>query len=181
MNPIRTPRLILRPLRRSDLRAVHRLYSEPELMRYITGHPRTPRQSAARLRKDLKHHREYGFGLCLALWAEDGRPIGRCGLEPVPTAQGLEGEAAWMFAREWWGRGLATEAGRALIEFGLGELGLRRVYAEADRGNPASLAVMRRLGMRAAGERGDTLIYEALRDGESPWPHLTATAPVRSP
>jgi ribosomal-protein-alanine N-acetyltransferase len=136
-------------------------------MRWITGYPRTPRQTAARLRKDLGHHREYGFGLCLALWAEDGRVIGRCGLEPVPTADGLEGEAAWMFARRWWGRGLATEAGRALIDFGLHDLRLRRVFAEADRRNPASLAVMRKLGMRRVGERGDTRIYEAVANRRS--------------
>ena len=181
MNSIRTRRLILRPLRRTDLRAIHHLYADPELMRYITGHARTPSQTAARLRKDLRHHREHGFGLCLALWAEDGRPIGRCGLEPVPAAHGLEGEAAWMFAREWWGRGLATEAGRALITFGLDELGLQRVYAEADRRNPASLAVMRKIGMRPAGERGDTLIYEAVRSGKSTPPHRTRSAPVDSP
>ena len=162
METLRTPRLLLRPLRRRDLRALHALYADPELMRYITGYARTPRQTAARLRKDLRHHREYGFGLCLAIDAASGKPIGRCGLEPVVGPRGLEAEAAWMFARDWWGRGLATEAGRALLDFGLTHLRLPRIFAEADARNEASVAVMKKLGMRPAGRRADSLIYEVV-------------------
>jgi ribosomal-protein-alanine N-acetyltransferase len=180
MDAIRTPRLILRPLQRTDLRALHALYADAELMRYVTGYARTPKQTAARLRKDLGHHRDFGFGLCLALWAADGRPVGRCGLEPVPGPDGVEGEAAWMFARPWWGKGLATEAGRALLDFGLGELGLHRVFAEAHHRNEASLSVMRKLGMRYVGEKGDGRIYE-VRASDTPNTRVSRSSPGNVP
>ena len=73
MDPVHTDRLLLRPLVRRDLRALHRLYSDPELMHYITGRPRTVWETRARLKKDLAHHRDFGFGLCLVQLAASGR------------------------------------------------------------------------------------------------------------
>ena len=89
-------------------------------MKFITGRARGPLETRARLMKDLKHHRDHGFGLCIVEWRDTGEVIGRCGLEPRPRRNGMEGELAWMFAQPWWGRGLATEAGAALIPFGSG-------------------------------------------------------------
>lgn len=163
MKTIATARVRLRPMERSDLRVLHGFYADPELMRFITGRPRTPWETRSRLRKDLRHHREFGFGLCIAEWREDGTVIGRCGLEPVQGPAGLEGEAAWMFAKRWWGRGLASEVGAALISSGLDDLGLSRVFAVAHIENAPSIRVMKKLGMREVEQRGDELVYEIRR------------------
>jgi ribosomal-protein-alanine N-acetyltransferase len=109
----------MRPMTKQDLDALHSLYSEEVLMRYIAGKPRTLEETLTRLEKDLGHHREFGFGLCVTELRETGEVIGRCGLEPRPSASGLEGELAWMLAEPWWGLGFATEAGARLIECGL--------------------------------------------------------------
>jgi RimJ/RimL family protein N-acetyltransferase len=53
----------------------------------------------------------------------------------------------------YWGNGYATEAGRAVLDHGFGELGLNRVYAHCFARNPASRRVLEKLGMRHEGTR----------------------------
>lgn len=164
MKILETRRLRLRPMNGRDLRTLHCLYGDPELMRYITGRPRNPWETRARLKIDLAHHKMHGFGLCIAEARKSGEAIGRCGLIPRPVGDGLEGELAWMFAKPWWGRGLATEAGSALMDFGLQELGLRRVFATALTGNVASIRIMEKLGMKRAGTYDGEVEYECVAD-----------------
>lgn len=164
MDTIITQRLRIRPIARTDLRALQSLYGEPELMKYITGKPRRPHETRARLKKDLRLHRDFGFGLCIVEWLETGEVVGRCGLEPRTVGDGLEGELAWMFAEPWWGRGLATEAGAALISFGLIDLALPRVFAKAYSANEASIRVMQKLGMTLVEHGAEEIEYEIISD-----------------
>lgn len=57
-------------------------------------------------------------------------------------------EIGWHLAEPYWGKGLATEAARALLNYGFEVLGLETIWAVADPDNKASLAVMERLGMQ---------------------------------
>jgi ribosomal-protein-alanine N-acetyltransferase len=143
-----------------DLDVLHALYADEELMRFITGKARTRDETRARLDKDLGDHRDHGFGLCVTELGDTGEVIGRCGLEPRPTEAGLEGELAWMFAKPWWGRGLATEAGAELIRYGLETLALTRVFAKAMPDNTASIKVMERLGMTRVASADREVEYE---------------------
>jgi ribosomal-protein-alanine N-acetyltransferase len=54
--------------------------------------------------------------------------------------------SGFYLAREYWGRGIATEAGRAFIEFGFTQLHLRRIVAAVKVGNAASVSVLQKLG-----------------------------------
>jgi RimJ/RimL family protein N-acetyltransferase len=97
---------------------------------------------------------------------EEGEIIGVCGLVPVllPFEQlaGFSGERDgehavmrntnetglyWAVAREHRRQGYAAEAGAALIKFAFTELNLKRIVATTTYDNPASIGVMRRLGM----------------------------------
>ena len=95
---------------------------------------------------------------------EDERLIGACGYVPLldrygqipalrggsarPGATSAEVGLYWALAPAARGRGYATEAGRALVEFAFAELGLGRIVATTGYDNVASIGVMRRLGMR---------------------------------
>ena len=75
----------------------------------------------------------------------DGRYIGYCGLYPNFGADGpIEGEAALGFtlAREYWGRGLATEAGRAFVAWGFNDWHVTRIVATVQAGNAGSVRVL---------------------------------------
>jgi RimJ/RimL family protein N-acetyltransferase len=89
----------------------------------------------------------------LRLWAtvlkENGCYIGRCGVYPHlrgGTAVPGEGVLAFYLARPYWGFGFATEAGRAFVDFGFGELRLRKIVTTVESGNVASVRVLEKLG-----------------------------------
>lgn len=86
----------------------------------------------------------------------------------------LVGELAYGIARIHWGKGLATEAARAVVGYGFSTLGLARVFAWLDPRNVRSMRVLEKLGMRREGllrssvmrrdGRGDSMIYGLLRE-----------------
>ena len=105
--------------------------------------------SRAGLAKHIRHQETHGFGL----WAVELRAthelIGAAGL--IHLADGPEIEVGYRFLREHWGNGYATEAARASIAFGLGELRLERIVAVTLPTNRASRHVMEKCGMTFVG------------------------------
>jgi RimJ/RimL family protein N-acetyltransferase len=88
------------------------------------------------------------------MWAAVLKPeesyIGRCGIYPhfKPDGGIFEGEASLglYIATKYWGRGFATEAGRAFTKFGFNELNLNRIVTIVQVGNIASVRVLEKLG-----------------------------------
>lgn len=84
------------------------------------------------------------------IYKPDGNYIGRCGvyrhLGPGASIIAGEGALAFYLARAYWGRGLATEAGRAFVNFGFKELKLSRIVTAVQVGNDASVRVLEKLG-----------------------------------
>ena len=161
--PIRTERLTLRALADGDGDALHRVYGDPEAMRYVaSGAVFTREQTEASLARQIRHQQRHGFGMWMVETAE--RSIGVAGLVTV-EGNGPDVEVVYELERSAWGRGYATEAARACLEAGFGPLGLRRIVALAYSENTASINVMRKLGMAPAGSvvayGTDLVRYEA--------------------
>lgn len=144
--PITTERLLLRPRGPGDLDALHDLYRREDVARFLLHGPLT--------RAGLEEHLDAladGDVAGLALVVElDARVVGRVSLELHGPHQG---ELGWTLHPDVQGRGLATEAARALLDLGFGHYGLHRVKAELDARNDASRRVCERLGMRHEGHR----------------------------
>jgi len=79
---------------------------------------------------------------------EDGKVIGLLGLIRQDHGQG---EMGWVLGVEYRGQGYATEAARALMDYGFNTLGLHRIHADTSTDNVASWRMMERLGMRREG------------------------------
>jgi RimJ/RimL family protein N-acetyltransferase len=101
---------------------------------------------------------ERGHGRMAILDRESGAFLGRCGLRHWPEFE--EVEVGWVLAPEARGRGIATEAGRACLEWGFRDLDVPYITAMIGPDNAASIAVAERLGM--APLREDTLDGEAI-------------------
>ena len=141
--PLRGARLDLRPFTAADATAAHRVYGDAEVMRHVgEGEPASPEQTARMLAEYADHQARHGFAFWAVIERETGALIGDAGLEV--TAQGVE--LGYTLARNRWGHGFATEAGRLCVAAADGPLGLRRLVALADVENPASAAVLGRLG-----------------------------------
>jgi ribosomal-protein-alanine N-acetyltransferase len=93
--------------------------------------------------------------------------IGDCGLQPLEH-RGPEVELGYDFHPRVWGRGIATEAARAVMRQAFGALGIERVVAVVKPDNLASKRVLEKAGLRASGRReayGEPMVlYEAQRE-----------------
>jgi RimJ/RimL family protein N-acetyltransferase len=143
---IDTGRLILRRFTLDDLRPFYDLCSRPEIIRYAQSTPLASLEDARAMMHAAPFHdyETYGFGRFACVWKDSGAVIGFSGVKYVPEIG--ETELGYRFMPEFWGMGLATEAGRASIEFAGSDLGLRRLVAMVHPENLASANVLIKLG-----------------------------------
>jgi len=148
-----TARLRLRPFALGDRTAIHAVYSDPEVMRYVGhGAHRTMAETATALRTygDVLERRGYSFLAVTEL--EGGAVIGDGGLHPLGGV-GPDVELGYTLARAAWGKGYATELGRALVEYAFGVLRVPRVVAQVEPANTGSRHVLAKLGMSEREQR----------------------------
>ena len=152
--PLETERLRIRPYREEDAGGLHDVFGSPEVMRWTPSAPsKDVAETAARLVRTMAFTARQPAGL--GLWALELRStsefLGQVGLFPV-EGKGPEVEVAYELAPRAWGRGYATEAARALVEYGFGEIGLARVVALIVPDNVRSRRVAEKLAMREEGQ-----------------------------
>lgn len=144
---INTPRLRLRPCREEDLSALHALWTEPEVRRYLWDGQVIPRARAMEiLAKSEESFRSHGFGIWAVFVVGEPGLAGFAGLRVVGGTE--EVEILYGLHPRVWGLGLATEAADALIAHAFARAWAQRIWARADAPNEASVAVMKRLGMK---------------------------------
>lgn len=154
MTAIETSRLLLRPWQPDDLAELTRLLTDPEVTRYIVlSEPFTPKDVAEVAARTLEQWDHNGFGPWVAIEKATGRWVGRIGLNEIRDWPGPENvEVGWELHQEFWGRGLATEGGRASMRYGFEVVRLARIMSATMATNAASRRVMDKCGLRFQGE-----------------------------
>ena len=155
---LETDRLILREFDAGDWQDVLVYTSDPLVVQYMSFGPYTPAQAREWVNGCVSRAQEQPrrcFELALVPHGED-RVIGDITLE-LDQDQPRMGSFAYVLHRPYWGRGYATEAMRALFNFGFDQLDLHRVYDACDVRNLASARVMEKLGLRREGHVRDRL------------------------
>lgn len=150
----RTERLLLRPGWAEDAPALAQAMADEMVIRDIANAtaPFTEADAASWL-ATWSDQRASRF-LMVQRTASSPRLIGAIGLDSddrAPCHNGSIAELSFWIARPFWGLGFATEAGRHMVELAR-TLGHRQIRAAHARNNPASGAVLRKLGFRAAGQ-----------------------------
>lgn len=145
---IDTPRLRLRGWREADLAPHAAMNADPEVMRYMPS-PLSRDESDALVRRIEDHFVAHGFGLWAVEETTSGEWVGFVGLA-VPSFEAAFTpcvEVGWRIARAHWGRGLASEAARAAVDFGFERAGLPEIVSFTVPANTASRRVMEKIGM----------------------------------
>lgn len=141
---IETKHLLLRPVQPDDLDELVRLHEDPAVARFIG----TPDRDwlAERIEWSRQEWSERGHGLLAILDRTTGTFLGRTGLKFWPQFE--ETELGWVLQPEARGRGVATEAAGATLEWASRRFDLPYVTAMIRSDNELSIAVARRLGMK---------------------------------
>jgi RimJ/RimL family protein N-acetyltransferase len=143
-----TPRLRLRPWRDADLAPFAAMNADERVMAcFPTTLDRAASDAVAQRHRD--HFTQHGFGRWIAETREGERFVGVVGLSwcTFDAPMNPSVEVSWRLAHAHWGKGYATEAARAALDFGFGELQLDRIVSFTVPANQRSWRVMERLGM----------------------------------
>ena len=166
-------RVLLRPLRTSDVEAIFTIFSNPKVMRYWSTPPLPDRNAAEMLTQEIIRDVELG---AMMKWGvtrlSDDTVIATVTLFHVDLEQG-RAELGYAMAQESWGQGYMAEALRSLVDYTFNTLNLRRLEADVDPRNGASIRTLERLGFQregflrerwhVAGEIQDALFYGLLK------------------
>ena len=149
---LETPRLRLRPCTAADIDAVHALWTDPSVRRWLWDDQVIDRATAEEVvTASEASFAASGYGQwCVALREAEGL-AGFAGLREIGETP--EVEILYGFEPAQWGRGLATEAARVVLAHGFDTLGHERIAGRTDTPNRASARVLERLGMSFEGER----------------------------
>lgn len=157
---LETPRLTLRRFTRQDAPAMYSTWaSDPEATRFMSwqAHKDIGVTMALLELWEEAYRQDCEYNWCIALGK---RPAGSIGLVDV-NSQRRYAYLGYIVARPYWGQGIATEAARAVLDFCFQRVGFHRIAAVHHPDNPASGAVMRKLGMKREGR-----VREAYMDNQ---------------
>ena len=142
---LETERLLLREILPEDAPKMYELNLDPEVIRYTGDPPFGSVSEAEEFIRNYPDYRKNGYGRWLVVRKTDGEVLGWCGLKYLPETQ--ETDVGYRFFKKFWGMGYATEAALACLQFGFEKLGLQTIVARAMLENPASVQVMKKIGM----------------------------------
>jgi RimJ/RimL family protein N-acetyltransferase len=159
--PLDTARLRLRPPVEPDANAIISIAGDWEVARRLGRMPHPYTDADARF---FFNHVLPNEPTWVILWRETGRLIGMIGL--APASDGRSAELGYYIARDHWGRGIATEAGLAIIRIGLEPFGFLKLTSAYHADNPASGRVLAKLGFTIVGTSSRPCLAEG-RDKSS--------------
>lgn len=149
---IETDRLILRELRVTDLEGMFELDSDPEVHKYLGNKPvKTKVESQKILESVFNQYKERGIGRWAAIEKSSGDFIGWSGIR-LNTEYNMNGftnyyDVGYRFIKKYWGKGYATESGKAAVDYAFNVLKLSELYATTEIRNQASHHVLLKLGL----------------------------------
>jgi RimJ/RimL family protein N-acetyltransferase len=149
---IETERLILREFDFSDVDGMFELESNPNVHTYVGNKPVTNiEQASAYIEFVQQQYKDFGTGRWAVILKETNEFIGWSGIKFITNETNNHKdfyEIGYRFIEKHWGKGYATEAGKAFIDYAFDELKAQTVYAYADPGNENSRKILGKLGLQ---------------------------------
>lgn len=149
---IETDRLVLRVMTPDDAPALFEVGSDQRVVQ-LTGvidFHETLSDTQAYIQRNITSYQQGNSIHWVIVYKPENRVVGLCGLYAC-SQKHHKAEIGYALAYDYWGRGIATEAARAVVAYGFTELGLNRIQATFDPRNDASGRVLEKLGFRYEG------------------------------
>ena len=147
MNVLQTERLSLRKMSPDDAEFIVELLNDSAFLRFIGDKGVRTIEDARQyiLTGPMDSYERHGFGLWLVELKGSRTPIGICGLLKRDTLPDVD--IGFAFLPQYRSRGYAFESAAAVMNYGRGVLGLRRVVAITNEDNAGSIRVLEKIGM----------------------------------
>jgi len=155
-----TNRLNLREMTPDDAQSAYELNLDPEVIQYTGDVAFESIEAARTFLNNYDHYKKYGFGRWAVIQKTNGEFLGWCGIKFHEDTN--EFDLGYRFFKKHWGKGFATEASIACLDLGFKKFKMPAIYADAMKTNPASINVMKKLGMHFVKESicgGEPSVY----------------------
>jgi RimJ/RimL family protein N-acetyltransferase len=147
---LETERLLLRRMEQSDYHNLAEILQDPDVM-YAYAHAFEDAEVQAWLNRQQERYRTDGYGLWAVILKKTGEMIGQCGLTQQDWSGTSVLEIGYLFKKEFWHQGYATEAAKACKAYAFDKLAADEVYSIIRDTNFASMNVAIRNGMLVRG------------------------------
>jgi len=152
---IETERLIIRPLNMGDDKGMFAMDSDPLVHKFVGNKPvEKIEQSRDTIAFVMQQYEDFGIGRWAVAEKATNDFMGWVGHKymkgPVNGHSDYD-DFGYRLARRFWGKGYATESGKAALDYGISNLGMKDIYAMTDINNKASRHVLEKLGFRYTG------------------------------
>lgn len=143
-----TPRLLIREFVLEDAAEIIPLHGDPEVIQYTGDKVEPSLEGNQKIIQDiwLKEYKQYGHARWAVVHKADNKIIGWCGLKYEPKFEAID--LGYRYLKSYWGKGIGTEAAKAVIAYGFTHLDMERIVAIAMKENPNSVKIMEKIGMR---------------------------------
>lgn len=170
-NPIETERLLLRELLFSDADGMFELDSNPKVHLFVGNNPvKNIEESIEYIHFVHKQYKDFGTGRWAVVLKETNEFLGWSGIKFITDE--INGhknfyEIGYRFIEKHWGKGYATEAGKAFVDYAFNEMKVDALYAYADAGNENSRKILEKLGLRYVNSfeyEGETEVWYEMKN-----------------
>lgn len=169
-DPIETERLFLRELLESDAEKMFEMDSNPNVHVFLGNKPlKHVDETRENIRLIQQQYQDFGTGRWAVILKETGEFIGWSGIkfitDEINNHQNFY-EIGYRFNEKHWGKGYATESGKAFIDHAFKTMKVEAVYAYADEGNENSRRVLEKLGLQYINSfeyEGETEVWYAIK------------------
>jgi len=144
---LETSRLILKQFCEEDGKYLFELNSDPDVVKFTGESVYTDMSEVNKsLARNLEQYRKYRQGRLSVFIKQTGEYIGWCGLRYFPESGNTD--VGYRLMKKYWGKGYATEAAEACLDYGFKTLDLQEITATAMKENTASINVFHKLGLK---------------------------------
>ncbi len=144
---IETCRLQLRHFTPNDADDLYRIYSQPDLFKYMSNDkPLLWEQARAVINSLTENWQQHQFGVWAVVYKNHQELIGHCGFKFLENTKEIQ--IGYILLKSYWNMGLGTEAAKASLEYAFEIANLERIVAVAKPENIASRRVMEKVGMK---------------------------------
>jgi ribosomal-protein-alanine N-acetyltransferase len=148
MHTIDTERLTLRRFCGADTEPYIAVMTNPAVTKYLGSGKDNTREDVIKILSQYESVWNQGYGVFAVVEKTSGTVIGHCGVQPIHDGRI---EILYAYGPSAWGKGYATEAGRAVLVYAKEHFGLRDVIALAYAQNTGSVNVIKKLGFTGIG------------------------------
>jgi len=168
---IETERLILREFLPTDDVGMFEMDSDPEVHRFLGHKPvKNIDESQKQIENLRKQYQDNGIGRWAVILKNTNEFIGWSGIKLITNSINNHQnfyEIGYRFKQKHWGKGYATEAGLAFVDYAFNEMKVKALYAYADPGNIGSRNILEKLGMHYVNSfeyEGEEQVWYAMKN-----------------